>query len=86
MSDFVNHLPSGRLAFSVDEFAAASGLGRVTLYEAIKKQRLLARKCGTRTLILRDDAIAFLQNLPRLKPSQKERPAAKIMGSAMVTS
>lgn len=54
-----------RLAYSVREFAAASGLSRSRLYEAMAAGQLQARKFGGRTIILDADARAFLEALPR---------------------
>lgn len=53
-----------REALSLAEVSAATGLGRTKLYEAISAGKLRARKCGSRTLVLRDDLRAFLASLP----------------------
>jgi excisionase family DNA binding protein len=53
-----------REAVSIAEAAAMAGLGRTKIYEAISKGRLKARKCGKRTLILRDELRQFLASLP----------------------
>ena len=55
-----------KLAYSIEEFASASGLGRTRLYDAIADGQLRARKFGKRTVILVDDGRAFLMNLPQL--------------------
>ena len=55
-----------RLAYSVDETSEVSGLGRTKIYEEIKAKRLIARKCGDRTLILHPDLVKWLSDLPRL--------------------
>ena len=39
-------------------------LSRSALYVAMKEGRLTARKCGRRTLILREELERFLQSLP----------------------
>jgi excisionase family DNA binding protein len=49
---------------SVQEACAVAGLGRTKIYEAITDGRLKARKCGKRTLILRDELRQFLASLP----------------------
>jgi len=41
-----------------------AGIGRTKVYEAIATGSLKARKCGKRTLILRDDLRRFLASLP----------------------
>ena len=58
--------PDTKLAYSIEEFASASGLGRTRLYDAIAAGQLRARKFGKRTVILVDDGRAFLMNLPQL--------------------
>ena len=52
------------LAFTVAGACRLSGLGRTTLYAAMKSGALPARKCGRRTLILAADLETFLGNLP----------------------
>ena len=51
-------------AFTVAEAAALLGIGRSTIYVAIKDGRLKTRKLGKRTLVLREDLDAFLAALP----------------------
>lgn len=51
------------LAMSVPEAVMASGLSRTSLYEAIKAGDLIAKKFGSRTVILREDLLRFLNNL-----------------------
>ena len=41
-----------------------AGIGRTTIYQAIAIGKLKARKCGKRTLVLRDDLRDFLSSLP----------------------
>jgi excisionase family DNA binding protein len=54
-----------QLSYSINEVSAATGLGRTTIYAAIKTGDLIARKCGRRTTILAEDLSSFLRNLPR---------------------
>lgn len=49
---------------SVTEVCRVAGIGRTKIYEAIADGRLVARKFGKRTLVLRADLNAFLSNLP----------------------
>ena len=56
-----------KLAYSPDEFADSTGLGRTTVYAEIKAMRLKARKVGTRTVITAEDARAYLASLPELR-------------------
>jgi excisionase family DNA binding protein len=55
---------------NVDETALILGLGRTTVYEEINAGRLLARKIGRRTLILREDREAWLKSLPAIEPAE----------------
>ncbi len=55
-----------KLGLTVDDLVAASGLGRTSIYAEIRDGRLVARKCGRRTIILHTDATDWLKNLPRL--------------------
>ena len=56
-----------REGLSVSEACRVSGIGRTKMYEAISDGRLKARKLGKRTLVLRGDLQAFLDNLPVVK-------------------
>lgn len=51
-----------KLAYSVAEFCQATSLSRSLIYEEIRKGRLRATKIGTRTVILIDDGLSFLQS------------------------
>jgi excisionase family DNA binding protein len=53
-----------REGLSIAEACAVAGLGRTKIYQAITEGTLKARKCGKRTLVLRDDLRAFLASLP----------------------
>lgn len=55
--------PNARLAHSLDDVIAITGLGRTTLYAALRSGALRARKLGRRTLVLDGDLRAFLENL-----------------------
>jgi excisionase family DNA binding protein len=62
-----NVRPGGeRLALSVTEVLALTGIGRDKLYSLIRDGALPARKLGKRTLILQADLDAFLKALPRM--------------------
>jgi len=52
------------LVLSIPEAARAVGLGRTSLYEAIRCGKLNARKHGRRTLILVTDLQAWVSDLP----------------------
>jgi excisionase family DNA binding protein len=56
---------TGRRAHTILETCALTGLGRDTVYAAIRNGKLLARKVGRRTIVTDDDLRAFLAGLPR---------------------
>jgi excisionase family DNA binding protein len=49
------------------EASTVSGIGRTKLYEAIDAGSLIARKCGSRTIVLRDDLMRYLRSLPEVQ-------------------
>jgi excisionase family DNA binding protein len=53
-----------REAFSISEVCAVAAIGRTKVYQAIADGSLKARKCGTRTLVLRNELRDFLTSLP----------------------
>lgn len=53
-----------KMALSIPDAIAASGVGRTLLYREIQFGRLKAKKAGGRTLILTDDLEDWLANLP----------------------
>jgi excisionase family DNA binding protein len=62
------------LALTVADATRMSGLGRSTLYEAIGRGELEARKAGNRTLILAASLRAFLANLPAANITTGRKP------------
>jgi hypothetical protein len=56
-----------RLAYKTTALARAVDISRSIIYEEIRDGRLLARKCHGRTIILRTDAIRWLEGLPVLR-------------------
>jgi excisionase family DNA binding protein len=55
---------TGRAAYSIAEVMLQSGLGRDSIYKAIRAGRLPARKFGKRTIVLATDMQRFLESLP----------------------
>jgi excisionase family DNA binding protein len=55
------------LAYSIAEACAAARAGRTAIYQAIRTGELRAVKRGRRTLILKDDLVGWLKNLPAVK-------------------
>lgn len=53
-----------RLAFSIPAAAEVADTSRSEIYEALKCGALRAKKNGRRTIILRDDLMAYLASLP----------------------
>jgi hypothetical protein len=53
-------------AYSRPEFCNTHGIGQTKFYEEVKEGRLKVRKVGRKTIILRDDAEDWLQQLPTL--------------------
>ena len=51
-----------KLALTVQEAAAATGVGRTTIFEEIRRNQLIARKIGRRTVILQEDLDAWLRS------------------------
>jgi hypothetical protein len=51
-------------AHSIDWICQDSGLGRTFIYNQIKARRLIARKAGSRTIVLDPDYRDFLAALP----------------------
>jgi excisionase family DNA binding protein len=57
-------LAGNRLAYPIDEFADAVGIGRSKLYAEIRAGKLKAKKLGSRTLITATEAHAYIDSLP----------------------
>ncbi|WP_299809723.1 helix-turn-helix domain-containing protein [uncultured Roseibium sp.] len=53
-----------KLAFQIVEAAKIVGVSRSKLYDEIQQGRLKTRKVGQRTLILKRDLQAWLNDLP----------------------
>jgi hypothetical protein len=51
-------------ALSIADVCRESGLGRTLIFAEIRAGKLVARKCGRRTLILKEDLLKWLQTLP----------------------
>lgn len=52
--------PDGRISYSVEDAAEATGVGRSFLYLAIKNGELASLKLGKRRLLMRADILAWL--------------------------
>jgi excisionase family DNA binding protein len=51
-------------AYRIPDVCKLTGLGRTTIYAAIKAGALIARRYGRCTIVLAEDLAAFLRNLP----------------------
>jgi excisionase family DNA binding protein len=65
-----------KLALSIEEAAQLAPIGRTNIFRAIREGKLLARKAGRRTVILRPDLEQFLNNLPAARGTHNEDVAA----------
>lgn len=54
------------IAYTIKEACTASRTGRTTLYGAIRRGELVARKLGKKTLILENDLRRWIEQLPTL--------------------
>jgi excisionase family DNA binding protein len=55
------------IAITIPDAVRASGMSRSSIYEALKRGDLSARKAGRRTLICFADLQAYLASLPDYK-------------------
>ena len=65
-----------RRALSIADVCRECGLGRTSVYAAIRAGELVARKYGRRTIVLADDLVAFLRALPTAKSGDPRTDAA----------
>jgi excisionase family DNA binding protein len=70
-----NTIETSRRAHTIAETCALTGLGRDTVYAAIRDGHLVARKLGRRTLVTDDDLRQFLAGLPRAGGRASEHAA-----------
>ena len=55
---------AAKLSYPIIEAAEKASSSRSEIYEALKRGDLRAKKNGRRTVILHDDLVAYLANLP----------------------
>ena len=53
-------------AYRIADVCKVTGLGRTSIYAAIKSGDLVARKWNRCTIVLGDDLATFLNNLPKV--------------------
>lgn len=59
------------LALTCADLAQRAGLSRSLVHELVRRGTIVGRKVGTRTIILRADALAWLEGLPRTAKEKK---------------
>lgn len=62
---------NAKQALSIAEFCRAYSIGRTLVFDLIRSGALKARKAGTRTIILADDAETWSQALPSATEPRK---------------
>lgn len=60
-----------KLAYTINEFCEAAGIGRSKAYLEIKSGRLRAIKIGRRTVIRRKDAEDWLDGMQQMQAGQQ---------------
>jgi excisionase family DNA binding protein len=70
------------LGYTVAEAWAVAGIGRSSLYKAIRSGQLRAVKCGKRTLLLPGDLRRWLEGLPPLSAESPSAPSAIVRGGS----
>lgn len=58
------------LAVTIPEAVQLTGISRSTIYEALKRREIAARKCGRRTLLLYTDLEAYVSSLPPFRAEE----------------
>ena len=59
------------ISYELDAAAAATGLSKRTLQEAIAANDLIAHYSGTKPVVLHDDLHEWVESLPTTKPSDR---------------
>ena len=65
-----------KLAYGLPEVAEAAGVSLSSIRRAINAGELRAVKRGHRTLVTRQDAIRWVENLPAISPGESRAAAA----------
>jgi Helix-turn-helix domain len=59
--------PTSPRAYRIPQVCAMTGLGRTSIYAAIKSGALIARRYGRCTIVRAEDLAEFLNNLPKTR-------------------
>lgn len=65
----IEHSPS-KPAYRIKELVQRSPVGRSTIFDAISRGELRARKLGRATIVLSEDFDTWLRSLPEVKSSR----------------
>ena len=68
------------LAFDIAGLVRAAPASRSKIYEEIANGNLIARKLGSRTIILREDAEEWLRSLPTIDQQPRPPPIPSVGG------
>jgi hypothetical protein len=66
-----------RGALTIAGFCDYAAIGRTATFDEIRSGRLIAHKRGRSTIILIEDADAWLQSLPLARPEKTEQAATQ---------
>lgn len=72
----MNVVPTLKLAYSIEEAVAMTGLCRDLIYRGINENRLTAKKFGRRTLLPAQALQNFINSLPEGATSPSPNPRA----------
>jgi excisionase family DNA binding protein len=70
-----------RIAYRPAEAAEIIGISRSSIYELFASGELPARKLGHRTVVLRDDLLAYLDSCPTWDVGRLSPPARRAAGA-----
>lgn len=60
------------LAFTCADLAQRAGLSRSLVHELVRRGVIVGRRVGTRTIILKADAVRWLEGLPKTGKEAKK--------------
>lgn len=63
-----------RVALTINETCIATGLCRKTIYDHIREKLLIARKIGSRTVVLMEDLNDYLRSFPTVDRATEQDP------------
>jgi excisionase family DNA binding protein len=72
-----------RIAYQIDDAAAAVGVSRPRIYNAVRDGEITARKAGRATLIEADELRRWIRSLPTRGRAPTEKADLRIAGAAV---